>query len=105
MPKKSDEDGTGIKLLDGAFVSSVTFQSMYYAEVSHYLIEIYDDKYKPMGLAVVATRGRYVPDQAGALIKLRYLGPNNEHYQWYIENEGEPGVSQPMLYTTFVKLM
>ena len=91
MPKKSDEDGTGIKLLDGAFVSSVTFQSMYYAEVSHYLIEIYDDKYKPMGLAVVATRGRYLPDQAGALIKLRYLGTNNEHYQWYIENEGEPG--------------
>jgi len=90
MPKKhKDKDGTGIKLVDGAHVSSVTFQSMYYAEVTHYLIEVYDDKYKGIGQAVTA-KGRFLPE-GGAFIRLRYLGCNNEHYQWYIENEGRTG--------------
>eukprot|EP00435_Cladocopium_sp_Y103_P058006 s868_g20.t1 len=95
MPRKGDDDGTGIKLVDGCHVSSVTFQSMFYAEVNHYLIEVYDDKYKAIGLAVTAARGRYLPDEKGAFIRLKYLGSNNEHYQWYIENEGKPGGLPP----------
>ena len=36
-------------------------------------------------------QGRYLPDDHGAFVRLRYLGTNDEHYQWYIENEGEEG--------------
>ena len=60
-------------MIDGAHVSSVTFQSVYYSEVNHCLVEIYDDKYKPIGQAVTAARGRFLLDQAGAFVKLRYL--------------------------------
>eukprot|EP00435_Cladocopium_sp_Y103_P070974 s223_g36.t1 len=91
MPKKLEDKGTGIKLMDGSHTSAVTFKSMYYAEADHYMIEVYDDKYKAIGLAVTAAQGRFLPDDHGAFVRLRYLGTNNEHYQWYIENEGQPG--------------
>ena len=40
MPKKGEDKGTGVKLVDGCHVSSVTFQSMFYAKVTNYLIEV-----------------------------------------------------------------
>ena len=89
--RRKDKEGTGIKLVDGVHVSGVTFQSMYYAAVNHYLIEVCDDKYKGIGQAIAEAKGRFLPDEGGAFIRLRYLGCNNEHYQWYIENEGRAG--------------
>ena len=92
MPKRHKEkEGASIKLVDGVHVSSVTFESMYYAAVNYYLIEVYDDKYEAIGQAITEAKGRFLPDEGGAFIRLRYLGPNNEHYQWYIENEGSAG--------------
>ena len=89
MPKKSKEgEGTGVKLVDGEHVTATTFESLFYASVNHYLIEIYDDNYKAVGQAVTEARGRFLPDSAGAFVRLKYLGCNDEHYQWYIENEG-----------------
>ena len=92
MPKKNrEEEGSGVKLIDGEHVTATTFESLYYASVNHYLIEVYDDSYKAIGQAVTEARGRFLPDAAGAFVRLKYLGSNNDHYQWYIENEGKPG--------------
>lgn len=77
--RRKDKEGTGIKLVDGVHVSGVTFQSMYYAAVNHYLIEVCDDKYKGIGQAIAEAKGRFLPDEGGAFIRLRYLGCNNEH--------------------------
>ena len=94
MPKKykaTYSDGPNVKLVDGKHVSATTFESLYYASVNRYLIGVCDDRYKPIGQAVAEARGRFLPDAAGAFVKLKYLGSNNEHYQWYIENEAKPG--------------
>ena len=104
MPKKSkDENESKVKLVDGKHVSAMTFESLFYASVNHYLIEVYDDKYKAMGLAVTEARGRFLPDEAGAFVKLKYLGSNNEHYQWYIDNEGKTGGLPSEAYHHFCK--
>ena len=85
------DPGTGVKLVDGEHVTTTTFEPLYYAPVDHYLIEVYDGKHKAIGQAITEARGRYLPDTAGTFVHLKCLGSKNEHYQWYIDNEGKPG--------------
>ena len=76
------------KLLDGALFSSATFEAELKNTERYMLIEVYDDKYKEMGFAITQVMKKYQVDRDGAYVELRYLGIDNQHYRWYIENEG-----------------
>lgn len=78
-------------LVDGKHSSESTFEALLNAEEEHFLIEVYDDRYKPMGNAVTKVVQKYESNKDGAFIKLQYLGCSDGHYKWYIEQEGKPG--------------
>lgn len=78
--------------MDGKHVSQQTFAAMYHVDDTNYvLFEVYDDDYKVIGSAVGEIRQRYEPGVKGVFAGIKYLGTDNGHYRWYIENEGEAG--------------
>lgn len=78
-------------LVDGKHVSEGTFDALLKTEEELLLFEVYDDGYKPMGHAVGKVVERFEPAKDGAFIRLKYLGCQNDHYKWYVDNEGAKG--------------
>lgn len=78
-------------LVDGKHCSDSTFKALLESLEEHYLIEVYDDRYKPLGTACVKVTERYQADEQGAYVRVRYLGCSDGHYKWYIEQEGKAG--------------
>lgn len=89
--KKVPGKTTGLMLIDGKHTSDGTFAAMYNTEAPYLLFEVYDDKYKQLGNAVGAVTQRFEPSEKGAFVGVRYEGCSDEHYRWYIENEGSEG--------------
>lgn len=80
-----------LTLVDGKHAAESTFHALLNTPEDYFLIEVYDDRYKPLGTALTRLEKLYEPDDRGAFIKLHYVGCSDGHYKWYIEQEGKAG--------------
>lgn len=61
------------QFVDGKHCSDSTFQALLTSPEDYFLLEVFDDRYKPLGTACARVTERYEADREGAFVKLQYV--------------------------------
>ena len=91
------------KMIDGIGISLSSFEALFKVPSDYYIFEIYDDSYLAMGEAIARVKTKFKPDRDGGFLTLNYLGCNDDHYEWYINNEGKRGALPKDAYQHFCR--